>query len=526
LWEIDFAEVFMSKGGFDIIIGNPPYVRQEEIGPPTIIDRPTTSEERKAYKEKLIRSVQAFLSRDVRIDRKSDLYVYFYYLGMSLLNKKGVFVFITSNSWLDVGYGAGLQEWLLHNMEVKDIYDNQAKRSFTSADVNTVIVVFNKPEGDPLSHTVRFTAFRKPFEEVLSSDTLLAIDEAEGIVSTDDFRVYQITQEDLLEEGLEKDKTLDGMGKAAALVGTYKGNKWGGKYLRAPDIYGIIMGKIYAKSTAFKRMGLASWLTLGRGRRTGADHFFYIDKDKADEFSIESEYLRPLVKSPVEFRDIGPATSNLAPNKLVFLCHERLSALHNKGAIRYIQHGEEMGVNKRNLASVGGKWWDLGRQPVFDLILPIAFNDRFFLVHNDARFEVHQRFAVVKLEETQSNYLLPIVAWLNSTVVALMVEVLGRHSLGQGALDFPPEDWRQIIIPEPAVLGSEYLTSLEQSWTYFKEMPPAAIRDQINTPERKTLDGVVFDILRLSRDERDGVCDAVIELVDKRLRRAKSLTQK
>ncbi len=103
LWEIDFAEVFMSKGGFDIIIGNPPYVRQEEIGPPTIIDRPTTPEERKAYKEKLIRSVQAFLSRDVRIDRKSDLYVYFYYLGMSLLNKKGVFVFITSNSWLDVG---------------------------------------------------------------------------------------------------------------------------------------------------------------------------------------------------------------------------------------------------------------------------------------------------------------------------------------------------------------------------------------------------------------------------------------
>ena len=105
LWEIDFAEVFMSKGGFDIIIGNPPYVRQEAIGPPTIVDRPTTREERKAYKEKLIRSVQAFLGKQLRIDKKSDLYVYFYYLGMSLLNKNGVFVFITSNSWLDVGYG-------------------------------------------------------------------------------------------------------------------------------------------------------------------------------------------------------------------------------------------------------------------------------------------------------------------------------------------------------------------------------------------------------------------------------------
>ena len=62
LWEIDFADVFI-KGGFDIIIGNPPYVRQEEIGPPTIVDRPTTREERKAYKEKLILSVQAFFGK-------------------------------------------------------------------------------------------------------------------------------------------------------------------------------------------------------------------------------------------------------------------------------------------------------------------------------------------------------------------------------------------------------------------------------------------------------------------------------
>ena len=204
LWEIDFAEVFI-KGGFDIIIGNPPYVRQEEICPPAITDRPTTREERKDYKEKLIRSVQAYVNKHWKMDKKSDLYVYFYFLGMSLLNKNGVFVFITSNSWLDVGYGAGLQEWLLKNMEIVDIYDNQARRSFRSADVNTVIVIFNKPARNPLNHPARFTAFKKPFEEVLSSDTLLAIKNAQGIVSTDDFRVYQATQQTLLEEGLEKD---------------------------------------------------------------------------------------------------------------------------------------------------------------------------------------------------------------------------------------------------------------------------------------------------------------------------------
>lgn len=35
LWDVGFGEVFAEKAGFDIVIGNPPYVRQEEIGPPT-----------------------------------------------------------------------------------------------------------------------------------------------------------------------------------------------------------------------------------------------------------------------------------------------------------------------------------------------------------------------------------------------------------------------------------------------------------------------------------------------------------
>ena len=42
---------------------------------------------------------------------KSDLYIYFYFHGLYLLNPKGTFCFITSNSWLDVGYGKDLQEF-------------------------------------------------------------------------------------------------------------------------------------------------------------------------------------------------------------------------------------------------------------------------------------------------------------------------------------------------------------------------------------------------------------------------------
>ncbi|NLJ84779.1 MAG: class I SAM-dependent DNA methyltransferase, partial [Halanaerobiaceae bacterium] len=168
VWEIDFPEIFFGdKKGFDIVIGNPPYVRQENIKPP-LKDNPT-SEEKKEYKDKLVKAIQK--KYGVQLDKRSDLYVYFYIHGLSLLNDKGVFCFITSNSWLDVGFGTKLQEFLLDRVKIKAIYDNSYIRSFKEADVNTIITVFsainNKIE-DNWKNTVKFVVFKKPFENVMN----------------------------------------------------------------------------------------------------------------------------------------------------------------------------------------------------------------------------------------------------------------------------------------------------------------------------------------------------------------------
>ena len=152
LWEIDFAEVFQEKGGFDIVIGNPPYVRQEAIAPQNLLPDEVTPEIKKQYKEQLSRSVRTLWGDDLRIDKRSDLYVYFYFHGLGLLRPGGVFCFITSNSWLDVGYGACLQAFLLERVKVKGIYDNLAKRSFAASDVNTIIALFQMPHaGDTVA---------------------------------------------------------------------------------------------------------------------------------------------------------------------------------------------------------------------------------------------------------------------------------------------------------------------------------------------------------------------------------------
>ena len=239
-----------------------------------------TSEDKKDYKEKLFHSIQAHFTFITKIDKKSDYYIYFYFHGLSLLNERGTFCFITSNSWLDVGYGRDLQEFLLKYCHIKAIYDNQAKRSFEHADVNTIIALFGAPQlSSPpfnkggeggiwpaLQETARFIMFKRPFEEVVNTKNLLEIERTDHTKNTDGYRVFPIKHETLLEEGWEHPEeeiaspsvrigeSLRGgrrptqQSQKSLLIdkfhtGKYEGNKWGGKYLRAPDIFFTILEK-------------------------------------------------------------------------------------------------------------------------------------------------------------------------------------------------------------------------------------------------------------------------------------------
>ncbi len=538
VWDIAFVEVFETdEEGFGIIVGNPPYVRQEMIAPPLLREEDyepdVWREKKRDYKAQLQLAVaEAFPQifkfkhgsvKFRRLDGKCDLYVYFYLLGLKRLNRLGSFCFITSNSWLDVGYGKDLQEFLLTQSHVKMILDNEKKRSFKQADVNTIIALLSPPcltRSQSAEKTARFVMFRMPFENVLSPVVFQEIDQAFTRKSTPEYRVTPVCQSELLAEGMAKSE--DGEPTQARSLPTegYVGSKWGGKYLRAPDIFFTILGKAGRR---FQKLGESRWFRLGRGRRTGADDFFYLDKATVDTFGIEKKYLRLLVKSPTQFSAFGPATSNLPRERWVFLCEASKSSLRDTGALRYIKAGEAQRVDKGNLACVDGKWWNLGTQPIPQLILPIAFNDRFFAIHNDANFEVHQRFATIVLDDPYQDYALSLAAYLNSTLVALMAEVYGRRGLGQGALDFPPDDWRLVLIPKPETFDARTRRELESRWQAIKSLTPTGIEEEIKATCRRELDATIFDVLKLTSGERNAVYEAVVGLVKKRLEKAGSV---
>ncbi|GFP35490.1 hypothetical protein HKBW3S43_01281, partial [Candidatus Hakubella thermalkaliphila] len=584
VWDIDFAEIFGDKGGFDIVIGNPPYVRQEKIAPPNRLRNEISGEDKRQYKEKLVRSVKTHLLSVKNIDRKSDYYVYFYFHGLSLLNEKGVFCFITSNSWLDVGYGRDLQEFLLKYVPIKAIYDNQAKRSFEHADVNTIIALFGAPQEEQrgqykwpaLSNTAKFVMFKKPFEEVLNSENLIEIemhspDEASlfpRVLNTPEFRVYPIKQENLLEEGWEYPEDQDrSLLKGKFESGRYVGNKWGGKCLKAPDIFFTILEKGKGKLVR-----LGDIAEVRRGFTTGANEFFYVEdvterigrtelpriqnqrhfrsleeiakaglrvirpskfgKNTKDYllFLVEAEYLKPVIKSPRELKTIVVREDDLKYR--VIMCHRSREELRKEKAfiLDYIRWGEKQAYHKRPTCAGRPRWWDLGIRECPNIVWVKSTDDTHRQGLLPPNTLVDQR-----LYEVYSQSLQKLIIALNSSVFSLLKELEGRANLGEGVLDTAVYEAKRVEVLDPEAINGdqELLNVIEQLSTrsilsIFSELgldQTRPIREQEPSPlpDRKALDEIVFDALNLTQEERKEVYWSVAELVKNRLEKARSV---
>ena len=123
-FDIYFAEVIEKKGGFDIVITNPPYLRQEELT-------------RLCYKPKLKDKFNVYTS-------SMDIYGYFYERSFNILNKKKISTFITSNKWLRATYGQKLRSFFENKATINHIIDLQGNEIFSSATVDTNILTFQK----------------------------------------------------------------------------------------------------------------------------------------------------------------------------------------------------------------------------------------------------------------------------------------------------------------------------------------------------------------------------------------------
>lgn len=121
LWQLDFAKVFIDNGGFDIVIGNPPYIGFHNVP------------DKEYYKEKYIVA-----------NGKYDFYILFIEKGLNLLKQNGFESFICPSYFYKRNYGKNVRELLLKNTDVRYIADFKDYQIFDSALTYTCIFGIQK----------------------------------------------------------------------------------------------------------------------------------------------------------------------------------------------------------------------------------------------------------------------------------------------------------------------------------------------------------------------------------------------
>jgi hypothetical protein len=167
LWHLYFMDVF-EKGGFDVMIGNPPYIQLQKMGKETDILQEAGFE---------------------TFARTGDIYCLFYEKGFDLLKKGGTLTYITSNKWMRGGYGKSLRNYFTKINTQKIL--NLGPGIFHSATVDTNIYVGKK---EPFGNLVKGVSIDNRFDiSYLKDDQLISMrdvnEDAWVVLDEDDLKI-------------------------------------------------------------------------------------------------------------------------------------------------------------------------------------------------------------------------------------------------------------------------------------------------------------------------------------------------
>lgn len=495
--------------GFDIVIANPPYIRQEQI-----------DDSFRAFGLAIRkRTLQEYFRRacSLHISGQADLYVYFYVRGWMLLKPNGgVHCFITPNSWLDAAYGVNLQEFLLAHTQFRSILENRSKRSFQDADVNTIITTLVTGSSSRAKRTrpVSFITLKNPFETYSSLELLEIMNAARQQERFHDpsARIKQVSPQDLFKNGYDDREKR------------YTGSKWGGIYLRAPDIYFQVTEAAWETLVPLKNLA-----SVRRGITSGANEFFFLHPqgpsssglmncltETGEEFLIEEQFLKPAVKNTREVQTFRVETK---PSTLrLFVCHQEKKDLRGSHALHYIEWGESRGFHHRPTCSPRARWWDAGERSPWPIWWIIAHNDRDPAFLNSGLIPSDNFFELRPLDSQSTPILF---ASLISSWVCLQRELVGRTGFGGGLLKTQGPDAGLLLVPNPALVSRGAMDRISMLVSKISAMPTLRIQDLWQVKERRELDQEIAGLI-LNRAAAGDIYQAAVELVSERLRKAKS----
>jgi type I restriction-modification system DNA methylase subunit len=501
----------------DVVVGNPPYTRREEI-----------EDFIEGYKETLDNAVRRDWREELSVGGKASIYAWFFLHGLRFLRKSGRLGFVTPDSWMDAEYGRYLEQAFLEKTKIVAIIKSGIERWFADAAVNTAITILERCDSaeERGSNFVRFVNLKVPLADLIPPGTdevsrariishlVSAITSPTETVENDQYRVYPVLQRDLLVRGFNPD------------TGAFQGSAWG-SYLRISKNLDRVLKRIGSRLAPLREIA-----RVELGYTTGFNEFFYLEDEALARWKIEERFLTPVLKSPKDIDSIVVPRS--ASHKYLFSADVPRSDLRGTNALKYIQWGESTGIPSRPFFRGKGTDWYRARSREPPAILhQNLFGDRHLIALNRYKLEIDKKLIGISPNEPEKST--AVCAYLNSTFATLMREIHGRSGLGYGALDvstrdlefMPTLDFRQISEDQEDSLKRWFK---ENEKTDFRSVldelgaqAPAKFSPGKVVGHRASLDEIVFGILGLEPHERKIVYEQTIQLVDDRFRKATSV---
>jgi len=482
----DFFKIKPSIGifpsEFDVVVTNPPYTRQEEM----------------EYKEQIRDEALAYLDGSkIEMDARAGIYVYFFTHSAKFLKNNGMMGQITSDTWLDVGFGEDLKRFFLDHFKIHAIiwYD---VRAFEKPLVGTCITILEKEDEskeDKENNIVKFVRIKKPMP---TEEIIRTIETVKEDFENEKIGITVRVQKELKPE-----------------------TKWG-TILRAPAIYFKIVN--HEKVTK-----LGEITSIRRGITSGANEFFYLDKDKIKLWSIEKEYLKPIITSPREMKiEISPNEIN----QWVLLVHKSKEELskENANVLKYIQWGEETETRikggKRggtvvkgfhNLSTVKSRklWYDIGKREPAPILRSRRIWERCVYLLNKANALAND--SLYEIRPLNREDVVVLAGILNSSITALISELEGRF-YGAGVLELEVYETKTMTVIDPSKLSKKERERIEIAFSKLCEAQNKSDK-KLEQEARKELDNAVFDVLGLKPNERKQVYEGLEALRRMRFQR-------
>lgn len=457
-FEVFFSEVFHEKGGFDVVIGNPPYLESR------------SPEFAEVFKDELqIATRRRWGNISQCITRGADLLIYFFDISLFIMNRNGVAVLITQNSWLDTVYGKKFQEFLILNTNVKQIIDSDYKYfdSKEGPNINTVISVF-KDKKPSKNNVITFARFHENFDKI--------------IFPRCNFETLKERQWVEYSEYKYSDKLI-------------ADTKWG-ILLTSGECVLDLLELLKEKGTFISQI---------KGRKVSVGQGLNLQKDYIVDGNSITKYPF-LVNAKIPFM----TSSDGAPFELS----------HTE---KYLINGSKLTQKQIvQLRSEGIRVFDADATskstPI--LILPRGISRHFCTMNKAGAFsssfvDVYDSAGMPAADSTVS---LNLWIFLNSSVAWLLREASGRKNLGGGLLKAEATDLNQF--PLYCEFGKP--TEILNIYNQLKKREALETIAEIDTPEHVRIDNLVFAFLKASDSLRSRIIETLKNKINERNKKSRT----